>query len=72
MKLLAELRAQGRGQDMAAVVASIPYARFLGIEVDRKGNEITTIMPFKEHLSATSTCPPSTAAPSARSWRLPR
>lgn len=50
MKLLAELRAQGRGQDMAAVVASIPYARFLGIEVDRKGNEITTVMPFQEDL----------------------
>jgi uncharacterized protein (TIGR00369 family) len=50
MKLLAELRAQGRGQDMAAVLAQIPYARFLGIQVDRKGSEITTIMPFKEDL----------------------
>ena len=50
MKLLAELRAQGRGQDMAAVLEQIPYARFLGIQVDRKGNEITTIMPFKEDL----------------------
>lgn len=50
MKLLAELRSQGRGQDMAAVLAQIPYARFLGIEVDRKGSEITTIMPFKEDL----------------------
>jgi uncharacterized protein (TIGR00369 family) len=50
VRLLAELRAQGRGQDMAAVVASIPYARFLGIEVDQKGNEVTTIMPFAEHL----------------------
>ena len=50
MKLLAELRAQGRGQDMAAVLAQIPYARFLGIQVDRKGNEITTIMPFKQDL----------------------
>lgn len=50
MKLLSELRAQGRGQDMAAVLAHIPYARFLGIEVDRKGSELTTIMPFQEHL----------------------
>lgn len=50
MKLLAELRAQGRGQDMEAVLAQIPYARFLGIQVDRKGNEITTIMPFKPEL----------------------
>jgi len=50
MKMLAELRGQGRGRDMQAVVEQIPYARFLGIEVDRKGNEITIVMPFQEHL----------------------
>lgn len=50
MKLLAELRAEGRGRDIAAVVAHIPYARFLGIEVDLKGTELTTIMPFKDEL----------------------
>lgn len=50
MKLLSELRAQGRGQDMAAVLEHIPYARFLGIQVERKGNELTTILPFQEHL----------------------
>lgn len=50
MKLLGELRAQGRGQDMAAVLEHIPYARFLGIEVDVKGTELTTIMPFREEL----------------------
>ncbi|MEQ8859815.1 MAG: PaaI family thioesterase [Pseudomonadales bacterium] len=50
MKLLAELRAAGRGRDMAAVLAHIPYARFLGIAVDLKGTELTTVMPFKEDL----------------------
>lgn len=50
MKILAELRAQGRAHDMQALVDHIPYARFLGIQVDRKGNEITTILPFREHL----------------------
>ena len=50
MKILHELRAAGRGQDMQAVVEMIPYARFLGIQVDQKGNEITTIMPFKQAL----------------------
>lgn len=50
MKVLQELRAAGRGQDMQAVVEMIPYARFLGIQVDQKGNEITTIMPFKQAL----------------------
>ncbi len=50
MRVLQELRAAGRGQDMQAVVEMIPYARFLGIQVDQKGNEITTIMPFKQAL----------------------
>jgi uncharacterized protein (TIGR00369 family) len=50
MKILAELREQGRAQDMQALVDHIPYARFLGIGVDRKGNEITTILPFSPHL----------------------
>lgn len=50
MKLLAELRAEGRGRDMAAVLTHIPYARFLGIEVELKGTELTTIMPFKQEL----------------------
>ena len=50
MKVLQELRNAGRGQDMQAVVELIPYARFLGIQVDQKGNEITTIMPFKQEL----------------------
>ena len=50
MKILAELREQGRAQDMQALVDHIPYARFLGIRIDRKGNEITTILPFRDEL----------------------
>lgn len=50
MKLLRDLRAEGRGRDMAALLARIPYARFLGIEVDRKGNELTTVLPFRQEL----------------------
>jgi uncharacterized protein (TIGR00369 family) len=50
MRILAELREQGRAQDMRALVEHLPYARFLGIDVDRKGNEITTILPFSDHL----------------------
>jgi uncharacterized protein (TIGR00369 family) len=50
MKILAELREQGRGQDMQALVDHLPYARFLGIRIDRKGNEITTVLPFADHL----------------------
>lgn len=57
MKLLAELREQGRGQDMQAVVERIPYARFLGISVDRKGNEITTVMAFRDDLVGNTMLP---------------
>lgn len=35
---------------MAALLAAIPYARFLGITAERKGNELTTVLPFSEHL----------------------
>lgn len=57
MKFLQQLRDEGRGQDMEALVKYIPYARFLGIEVDRKGNELTTIMPFKQTLVGNTQLP---------------
>lgn len=57
MKLLNDLRAQGRGRDMAAVLEHIPYARFLGIQVDIKGSELTTVMPFSEHLVGNTRLP---------------
>jgi uncharacterized protein (TIGR00369 family) len=50
VKILAELRAAGRAQDMQALVDHVPYARFIGIRIDRKGNELTTVLPFAEHL----------------------
>ncbi len=50
MKILQHLRDEGRADDMQALVDHIPYARFLGIRVDRKGSEITMILPFKESL----------------------
>jgi len=50
VKLLLELREQGHGKDMSAVVAAIPYARFLGVEVQQQGNEVITVLPFSEQL----------------------
>ena len=50
MKILSELREQGKGQDMGAVVTAIPYAAFLGVEVQQQGNEVITVLPFKEAL----------------------
>lgn len=37
-------------RDLNRFVAEIPYARFLGITVDQKGNEITTVMAFDHKL----------------------
>ncbi|NIJ42893.1 uncharacterized protein (TIGR00369 family) [Parvibaculum indicum] len=37
-------------RDLARFLERIPYARFLGIDVDRRGNEITTVMRFQEKL----------------------
>ena len=37
-------------RDVNAVMQAIPYARFLGITVDQRGNEITTVMHFSEKL----------------------
>ena len=50
MKFLKELRDSGRTDDMQAVLDSIPYARFMGVEVDVKGNELTTVLPYSNHL----------------------
>ncbi len=57
MKSLQRLRDAGRGRDMQAVVDEIPYARFLGVRIDIKGNELTTILPFKETLIGNTTLP---------------
>jgi uncharacterized protein (TIGR00369 family) len=50
MEFLAALRDSGRGQDMAAVLEQIPYAGFLGVDVIQQGNEVITVLPFKDHL----------------------
>ena len=39
-----------RSRDFDRIIESIPYARFLGIAVDVKGDEITTCMPYRPEL----------------------
>ena len=48
MEILKQLRSEGRAEDLQAIVDHIPYARFLGVRVDRKGSEITTVLPFSD------------------------
>jgi len=50
MKILQELRKQNRGKDIAALMDQIPYAKFLGLEVEQEGDQIITVLPFSEHL----------------------
>ena len=50
MKLLSELRGDDGHLDLAALVQRIPYAQFLGVHVEQRGNEITLVMPFKDSL----------------------
>lgn len=37
-------------QDLNRFLAAIPYARFLNISIDQKGDEITTVMTFEHKL----------------------
>ena len=42
---------------LAAIVGSIPYARFLGIEAQLAGDEMTTVMRFSERLIGNPSLP---------------
>lgn len=50
MELIRRALAEGRKPDLQQLVDAIPYCRFLGIEVDRKGTELTTILRFDRKL----------------------
>jgi acyl-coenzyme A thioesterase PaaI-like protein len=50
MEVLKAAKAEGRKPDLVALIAAVPYARYLGITVDRKGTEITTVLTFGDHL----------------------
>ncbi len=41
---------QRRDAALKALVQGVPYIQFLGIEFDRRGDELTAVMPFDEKL----------------------
>lgn len=41
---------QRRDAALKALVHGIPYSQFLGIEFDRRGDELTAVMPFQDTL----------------------
>lgn len=50
MEIIRRALAEGKKPDLQAIVDAIPYCKFLGIEVDRKGTELTTILRFNHKL----------------------
>ncbi len=46
------------GQDeLDAILARIPYARFLGVRVELHGDEMTAVLPYAEHLIGNPSLP---------------
>ena len=41
---------QRRDSALQALVATAPYTRFLGVEFDRRGDELTAVLPFRDML----------------------
>lgn len=50
MKILEQLRARGEANNLQAVADAIPYARYLNLRIDSKGDELTTVLPFRDEL----------------------
>ena len=46
----AQSRKERRDAALAALVAGVPYARFLGIAFERRGDELTALLPFQPAL----------------------
>ena len=46
-----------RNKALSQLIDSIPYISFLGVGFDRRGDEITAILPFKEELIGNPSLP---------------
>jgi len=49
-KAFADIELKGEATNIEALLAAIPYAGHLGMEVERQGRELTFIMRFAAHL----------------------
>jgi uncharacterized protein (TIGR00369 family) len=50
MEILARALAQGKAADPAALIAAIPYCRYLGVRAELNDGALVLVMPFAEHL----------------------
>jgi uncharacterized protein (TIGR00369 family) len=57
MSLLQRWRDEGGAKNIQALVDSLPFAKFLDIQIDQKGSEITTILPFRDDLIGNTSLP---------------
>ena len=57
---------------LRSLVDGVPYIGFLGVEFDRRGDELTAVLPFKDSLIGNRACPRCTAGRRRRSWKSPR
>ena len=48
---------QRRDAALAALVEGVPYIRYLGIQFERHGDELTAVLPFEEKLIGNPTLP---------------
>lgn len=48
---------QRRDAALAELVKGVPYIGFLGIEFDRRGDELTAVLPYKDDLIGNPTLP---------------
>ncbi len=46
-----------RNEALSQLIDSIPYISFLGVDFDRRGDEITAILPFKDELIGNPSLP---------------
>jgi hypothetical protein len=53
---------QRRDAALNALIDGIPYAKYLGVRFERRGDELTALLPFNDSWSATRSCRRCTAA----------
>ena len=51
------MSANTRADRLAALLAAVPYARFLGMSAELAGDEMTAILPFSPHLVGNTALP---------------
>ncbi len=51
------MNAETRSERLAALLAAVPYARFLGMTAELAGDEMTAILPFSPHLVGNTQLP---------------